>query len=242
MLEQPGAQTTAWRVPNSEKLIPCPYLPDRDARLPTFVPLGGIDAASLDGCLAAAFRRSGSCLYHTDCPTCSSCESIRVDVDKFVPSRTQRRAWRRGCNRIAVEIGEPLVDEERVAIFNMHRTARGLSTQDLDQAEYATFLVQTCCESVELRYRTEGRLIAVAIADVGAQSLSAVYCYFDPAFSHLSPGTFSILKQIEVCRQQRLQYLYLGYYIAESPHMSYKARYLPHERFVDGAWRQFERD
>ena len=81
----------------------------------------------------------------------------------------------------------------------------------------------------------------MAICDQGRESLSAVYYYYDPAVAHLSPGVFSVLTQLDLCRARGLRYLYLGLYIAESPHMNYKARYLPHERLIEGKWRRFKK-
>jgi arginine-tRNA-protein transferase len=39
-----------------------------------------------------------------------------------------------------------------------------------------------------------------------------------------------------------MRYVYLGFYIADSAHMSYKSQYLPHERLIGGAWRKFDRE
>ncbi|HEY1537258.1 MAG TPA: hypothetical protein VGF76_24725 [Polyangiaceae bacterium] len=51
-----------------------------------------------------------------------------------------------------------------------------------------------------------------------------------------------MLKQIELCKSWGLRYLYLGLYISDSERMRYKARFLPHQRRIDGVWRTFGRD
>ncbi len=221
----------------------CPYLPGRTARMPLRLPTSRLSAQQLDVRLAEGDRRSGAFLYRTQCPSCCACEPIRVLVDEFTPSRTQRRVLQLGNRRLQSELGPPEVSSERVQLFNAHRQARDLVGRDgdLDIDGYASFLADTCCDTFEIRYRLGEKLIAVAICDFGSESLSAVYCYFDPAFSSLSPGVYSILKQIELCRQWELPYLYLGLYIAESPHMSYKARYVPHQRLISGRWQRFDK-
>ena len=65
-----------------------------------------------------------------------------------------------------------------------------------------------------------------------------MYCFYDPELAELSLGTYSVLKQVELCRQTGRRYLYLGYYVALSPHMSYKAKFHPHERLIGGRWRE----
>jgi len=218
----------------------CAYLPNRIARLPLRWPLGIVTRAEMDERWAAGDRRSGFYLYRPHCPSCSACEALRIAVDRFRPSRTQQRIERRGLRLLQVTLGDPHVDETRVRLFNEHRIQRGLgaSHERLDETAYKAFLVDTCCETFEISYRVDGQLVAVAICDRGRLALSAVYCYYDVAFSRLSPGVFSILTQIQLCRDWHMRYVYLGYYVAGSPHMSYKAQYRPHERLVSGSWRQ----
>jgi leucyl-tRNA---protein transferase len=79
----------------------------------------------------------------------------------------------------------------------------------------------------------------VAIVDAGRTSLSAVYCCYDPEFSGVSVGTYSILREVQLCRETGRRYLYLGFFIAQSPHMSYKGRFHPHQRRIAGQWREF---
>ena len=47
-----------------------------------------------------------------------------------------------------------------------------------------------------------------------------------------------MLWQIESCRALGLPYLYLGYWIRESPKMAYKSKFEPIEGFVGGTWRR----
>jgi arginine-tRNA-protein transferase len=191
--------------------------------------------------LAEGDRRSGVYLYRTACPSCRACQPIRLDVAEFRPSTTQRRTERRGDERLEVRIGPPVVELRRVKLFNRHRDGRGLAHGDsaIDERSYADFLTNTCCQTLELSYWDAGQLVAVAIADAGQTSLSAVYCYYDPDFDKLSLGTYSVLRHVRLCRETRRRWLYLGFYIAESPHMSYKANFRPHQRLIDGRWTEF---
>jgi len=217
---------------------PCPYLDGRVARLPLRIPARPLTRGELDRRLSAGDRRQGIFLYHTECPTCVACEPIRIDVEIFRAGRTQRRTLARNDALLRVEMGTPLADERRVALYNLHKDMRGLGLgrTPIDLDGYREFLVMTSCETFELRYVLGDELIGVALVDRGNNSLSAVYCYYDPGFERMSLGTYSILKQIELCRHFGLRYLYLGLYIRDSEHMRYKARFLPHQRLLDGVW------
>jgi leucyl-tRNA---protein transferase len=222
---------------------PCVYLPGEVARLPLRLPDRRLTPHELSGRLAAGDRRQGPLLYRPSCPTCRACEAIRIDVPLFRPSRTQRRVYRRGEAEIRTRVGRPEATLDRVAVYNRHKQERGLGAGEgpLDLDTYRELFAVSCVDSIELRYECGGELVAVAITDRAADGLSAVYCYFDPSFSHLSPGAYSILKQIELCRAWELRYLYLGLHVHGCRAMQYKADYLPHERLIDGEWRRFER-
>lgn len=222
---------------------PCPYLPDQMSRLPLRLPIRRLRRGELGNRLAAGDRRQGLMLYRTACSECSACEPIRIDVQQFRPGRTQRRVQRQGDRRIELEVGPLEPTLEKVDLYNRHKRGRGLSSgeRSIDFDGYTAFLGESCCESIELRYRVDGRLMGVAVLDRADDALSAVYFYFDPHYEELSPGVYSVLKQVELCRQWGLRYLYLGLYIADCASMAYKRRYLPHERLLDGHWVTFDR-
>ncbi len=229
-------------IPLVREHEPCPYLPGEVACMPLYLPSRYLDGAEIDQLWERGYRRSGQFFYRTQCGLCRACQAIRIPVHRFRASRSQRRTWNRGGREIEVRLAAPQVDPERVALMNKHRRARGLDHdhKDLAAADYEAFLVHRTCDATEFSYWYRGRLIGAGILDVGVLSCSAVYTYFDPEHAWLSPGTFSILAQIEYCRRSGVQWLYLGYYIGANPHMNYKTRFRPFQLLIDDAWTEFQ--
>lgn len=221
----------------------CPYLPGRVARLPLYRQHRRLTLDETDGRFSSSERRVGGALYRTACPTCRACQGLRIVVDEFTPSRSQRRVAARWAERGRVEIGAPTVDAEKIALYNRHKQERDLAEPD-DEAMtplgYESWLVQSCFLTIEMRYYLDDRLAGVGIVDLGRTAASSVYFYFDPTpeIGRLSPGVFSALQEIELCRRTGREHLYLGLYVADSRHLAYKADYRPHERNFDGDWRR----
>jgi arginyl-tRNA--protein-N-Asp/Glu arginylyltransferase len=226
-------------IPNEHD---CSYLENEKANLPLYLPARRLSPQELDAVLSNGIRRSGFFLYHTACANCTACEPSRVDVRTFVWRESFRRVLNRGERTLQVRIARPSLDEKRLELFNLHREERGLGERgyQYQSTDYESFLVESSCsETAELSFWHQDSLVAVSIVDCGQVSLSAVYTFFDPSFSKLSIGTYSILKQIELALASGRQYVYLGMYVARNPHLNYKSRFLPQERFVAGQWVRF---
>ena len=213
----------------------CDYLPQRRATLEYRV-LVGLAPAELDRLLQRGWRRFGNVVFRPACRACGECVSLRIRVDGFVPSRSQRRALNR-CARLTVEVAPPRVDEERLSLYaRWHQgreQARGWDSAPLDAADYAEqFGAGDACAR-EVLYRDAGKLVGVGICDETADAYSAVYFFHDPAYARLSLGVNHVLTLIQRARREGKSYVYLGYRVMGCSSMHYKAGYLPHE-LLDG--------
>jgi arginyl-tRNA--protein-N-Asp/Glu arginylyltransferase len=91
-----------------------------------------------------------------------------------------------------------------------------------------------------MRYYVDGRLAGLGWIDILPHSLSSVYFSFTPTYSSRSLGTFSILKQIELCHDLGKDWLQLGFWVQACQNMTYKSRFKPCQILVDGVWQNLD--
>jgi arginine-tRNA-protein transferase len=147
--------------------------------------------------------------------------SVRVIAEDFRPSRNMRRVAERNAD-IVGDMRALVPTSEQYSVFRAYLDSRhrdgGMA--DMTVLDYAMMVEDSHVKTRLVEYRRRGpdtsingrgagSLLAVALTDVLGDGLS---------------------------RRMGLAYVYLGYWVAGSRKMDYKARFLPQERLTPDGW------
>ncbi len=216
----------------------CAYYEDKRPTCTAFALPGFLPGQSYQNAMDLGMRRSGAVVYRPLCCDCRRCQPLRIRVDGFRQSRSQKRVARKCKGLFDVTIQRPVLDEEHLDLYGRYQIFQhGEHAQSADYDSYQRFLIDTVTETIEVSWRDkDASLIGVGILDVTPDALSSVYFFWDPELAHLSLGIYSILEEIELCRQWNKKYYYVGYLISESKAMKYKADFESTEVWNGTSW------
>jgi arginine-tRNA-protein transferase len=220
--------------------LPCPYLPGKTERKLVTELAGRHASAFYNELSRAGFRRSHHLAYRPACVGCAACVPVRIPVADFTESRSLKRI--RNLNRDLIP--RPIEADATLEQFRLFQRYQRSRHADSDMAamtfgDYQAMIEDSpvATKMTELRMR-DGTLLGAGIYDPLDDGLSAVYSFFEPEFGKRSLGTFLVLALIDEARRRKLAYVYLGYWIADSAKMSYKARFRPLEALARQGWRR----
>jgi len=224
--------------------LPCPYIPGQVERK-LFTRLTGDEAMDVDinaTLTRAGFRRSHDIVYRPACSECNACVPVRIPVSTFSPSRSLRRIA--AMNRdLTLEIASAKVTEENYKLFMAYQTGRhpdsDMARMSFEDFAHMLYEGEAATHIYQLREKSSA-LAAAIITDHIDDGLSAVYSFFAPDQPRRSLGIQLIQTLIDEAARRGLPYVYLGYWIAASRKMAYKARFRPMQALGPQGWEWME--
>jgi len=220
-----------------EKPHPCTYLEGERASLEVRV-MVDVTAVETDTLLERGWRRFGPIYFRPACTACTECVSLRVLVDRFAPTKSQRRAAR-ACSALRRVVGPPLVDDARLDLYEKwhasREDARGWEPNPQTRERYALeFGFHHPCAREAAFYDDAagvagGKLVGVSLFDETPRALSAAFFFFDPDYARLSLGTANVLGLLADARATGRPHVYLGFRVSGCASLRYKGSFGPHE-------------
>lgn len=210
----------------------CPYLEGRQWHSYMFR-ADKLEDQIYESLITMGFRRSGRFFYKNNCPGCRECVSIRVMVDRFKQSKSQRRTWSK--NQDLTMTWHPVrFDQESFQLYRTYSLQKHNS--EASEQNYWDFLINTAVSTIMMRYYLGVDLVGIGWVDVLPRSLSSVYFAYDMNFSKRRLGVFSVLKEIELAQQLGKRSLHLGFWVRDCRSMNYKEQYKPYELLINDVW------
>lgn len=218
----------------------CGYLSNKLAQSLIATPQHLVDGPQYSALIQQGFRRSGKFVYRPHCENCNACIPVRLPVDDFQSSRSQKRAYK-NHQALNVSVSPLSFDEAHFDLYKAYQLARHEGNEKEETVEqYRNFLVQSNVNSLSISFTLNGVLKIVSVVDLVEDGVSAVYTFYNCTDTKASYGTYSIMWLIDWCKHLKLPYLYLGYWIKNSQKMAYKENFIPQEALIDCEWQKIK--
>ncbi len=215
---------------------PCAYIPENKVRMRyKYVPRA--TTAYCTAVIQRGWRRFGKYYFHPTCEGCNECKSLRIDVNAFTLSRSQKRAQKRNVNtRIIVQ--KPTMTQMHIDLYTKYHSYKsakdGWSQKSITHQEYHENFVEGAHEfGKEVLYIVDDKLVGVDLIDILDDGISSIYFFYDPDYDKLSLGTFSLIYQIKLAKILDLEWIYLGYWVEGCKAFAYKPNFKP-QQILDG--------
>ena len=217
----------------------CSYIDKMDAQSLVVTPYKSINQNIFQDLIEKGFRRSGQYIYKPNCKSCTACIPIRLPVQKFLFSKTQKRIYKK-YSFFKVREAPLTFKQKHFDLYLKYQNKRHsfINNDQNNVDDYKDFLIKSNVKSKFIEFWDGDLLKIVSIVDIVSDGISAVYTFYDPDDKKVSYGTYSIIWLINWCKAQQLKNMYLGYWIGECKKMKYKTNFKPYELYIKGYWQE----
>ena len=209
----------------------CSYLEDKK-QTTHYKVIQNATSQSCQELIERGYRRFGKMYFRPICGDCNECQSIKIDVDNYSFSKSERRVFKKAAH-ITTYIQKPTITHEHMELFKayhlyMHEKKGWEYNETSPEHYYESFVTGHEDFGYEVLYFDEGTLIGVDLIDVLEDGVSSIYFFYNPEYLHLSLGKYSLLNQIKFAQKANKKWVYLGYYVEDCSSLSYKSEYKPY--------------
>jgi len=214
----------------------CAYLPNKSVRM--YYKYTEEATQSYNTALIhRGWRRFGCYYFHPICNGCNECKSVRIDVNNFKLTKSQRKSIKRNSNTEII-IQKPSITQAHIDLYNRYHAFKhqkdDWSHRNISPREYRENFVEGAHDfGKEVLFLQDGKIIGIDLIDILDDGISSIYFYYDPNYARLSLGTYSLLYQIELAKVLDLPWIYLGYWVEGCKAFAYKPKFQPQE-ILDG--------
>lgn len=207
--------------------VQCPYLPDKMFTQAYFF-ASELNHDEAELLFSTGWRKFGYFFFRPVCVQCRMCIPVRIPVNQFKMSKSQKRLLKK--NSTTNHSFGPLEYADDVfSVYKDHSQIR--FRKKVNREEFKNNFCSISCPSLLSRYYADDELAGAGFLDVSSGGLSSVYFVFKDKYRHLGLGNYSVLREIEQCKEMGLDYYYLGYYVKGNAVMEYKIRFYPYQRY-----------
>lgn len=220
------------RLLSPPKLSPeetCPYLENRMSRHEFFL-ASNLSEEELEVCLSKGYRKFGIYYFRPACSKCQLCLPLRVRVDLFTPSKSQKRILKKNKD-LEIKYRTLTFKEELYQLYRLHSKVRFDYNDDKigSREEFIQTHFTPSAPGMIVEYWLKDELIAAGFIDISSEAISSVYFIYHPDYKDRGLGIFGALKEIEYAKALSKKYFYLGYFVKENNFMNYKDQFRPFE-------------
>jgi leucyl-tRNA---protein transferase len=192
----------------------CSYLKNKETTTHYKI-IEDASSTSVEELIERGYRRFGKMYFRPICSECQECQSIKIDVNNFKFSKSQKRVIKKAAS-IKSYVQTPSLSHEHIALFEKYhlhmRDKKGWDYQKTTLEHYHHSFVSGHNDfGYEILYYDDDKLIGVDLIDILDNGISSIYFYYDPDYEKYSLGRLSLYNQIIFAKENNKQWIYLGY-------------------------------
>ncbi|MEZ4986958.1 MAG: arginine-tRNA-protein transferase [Saprospiraceae bacterium] len=187
-----------------------------------------IHGKELDEYLSKGWYRMGQSIFTTHflCfeETIYPAIWVRVDLARHSLSKSQRKLMRRNSDRFQTCVVPLTLTDEKEALYQRYREQfDGYIAPTLRDSLFDGGWINVY-QTLETQIYDGDKLVGISFFDIGNSTSASILGIYDPDYQSYSLGYFTMLLEMEYCKQQHFNYYYPGYVVPGYPRFDYKLR------------------